>query len=621
MKIKSIQFFDYRAFFNGENDQYLLNIEEKNLLIYGENGSGKTSFYRGLKDFFHGEDFAVHNQTPRLNEGFIEVRFSDGAIERLEGSGLKPAKAEVLNTPKLNSFLSYKELLRTHLVDSEEINLFELLVNGLLGEHTLASLGKLSDAWQNEKSKSFEAEADIINQSLEKGEINKEEAEEQIDIAKDNLKNEHDKFADEFNQLLVQINDKLKAILNYFNQNLEVEIKLDSVDWGNPENSKITLSVKHFGIIISPHQDFLNEARLSAIAISIYLSAIKLNPTQNAIKLLCLDDIFLGLDMSNRLPLLEILKKEFDDWQVILTTYDRHWFEAAKLELGTTSWKHIEMYSTPNDNPSFEHPIIINDSDNYFNKAKKYYKAKDYPACLNYLRKELERLIKERLPEEKVRHFDGQPHKLSHLWDLMVERYNVVGNPVPENIKQAFSTTKLNLLNPQSHDSLSQPVYKHELDKAFALIQDISGLPILDNIILLSKGMELEFIHPAQNYSFRFELLTDWRLEVFNNIRRNIFPKCKVKHWQFNNVDFWNFQTNSVSTDAYRESMLTRDDKLDVVQRNLSRITQLGISAQIFEANTYFSDLWTVREIIKDSQNSSRRRRGWFLRLFNRPFG
>ena len=95
MKIKSIQFFDYRAFFNGKNDQYLLNVDGKNLLVYGENGSGKTSFYRGLKDFFHGEDFIVHNQTPRLNEGFIEIILSDGTGERLEASGNKPAKAEV----------------------------------------------------------------------------------------------------------------------------------------------------------------------------------------------------------------------------------------------------------------------------------------------------------------------------------------------------------------------------------------------------------------------------------------------------------------------------------------------------------------------------------------------
>ncbi|NOT50041.1 MAG: ATP-binding protein [Chitinophagaceae bacterium] len=618
MKINSIQFFDYRAFFNGQNDQYFLKIDGKNVLIYGENGSGKTSFYRGLKDFFHGEDFVVHNQTPRLNEGFIEIVFSDGTTERLEASGLKPLKAEVLNTPKLNSFLSYKELLKTHLEDADEINLFELLVDSLLREHSLASLGTLSVAWDNEKSKNLQNETQEITQGLEKGEINNDEAKEQIEIAKDRLKDQHAKFIDELKLLLVQINDKLTSILDYFNQNIEVKIELDSVDWDNPLDSKIILKVKHFGITVDTHHDFLNEARLSAIAISIYLAAIKLNPTQNAVKFLCLDDIFLGLDMGNRLPLLEILEQEFNDWQIILTTYDRHWFEVAKVELGSTNWQHLEMYSAQNNIPTFEYPVIIKESDNYLFKANKYYKTKDYPGCLNYLRKEIERLIKERLPEENVRHFDGQPHKLSHLWDVMIDRYNAIGTPVANSIKEAFSTTKLTLLNPLSHDNLSQPVYKHELDKAFNLIQDISGLPILKNITLLSKGMELHFVHPSHNYTFTFELLTDWRVEINNGNRTQILPKCKVKHWQFNNIDYWNFRTNSVSTETEITMVLNRDDRLNVLQRNLTNTPALAITIDLIERNTTFNNIWTLRRILDDSNNVNRG--NWFTRWFNRHF-
>src|SRR5258708_40285543 len=141
MKIKSIRFFDCRAFYNGQNDDYFISADGNNLLIYGENGSGKTSLYKGVKDFFHGNDFIVHNQSPRLDAGFIEVNFSDNSADRLDEAGNKPTKAEVINTPKLNSFLSYKELLRTHLEDSEEINLFNLLVKEILSEHNLDTLG------------------------------------------------------------------------------------------------------------------------------------------------------------------------------------------------------------------------------------------------------------------------------------------------------------------------------------------------------------------------------------------------------------------------------------------------------------------------------------------------
>lgn len=104
MKIKSLRFFDYRAFFNGENNDYFFKIDCKNLLIYGENGSGKTSLFRGVKDFINSADFIPHFLSPRLNEGFIEIEFSDGTTDRLDGTGLKPSKVEVIKASKLNSF-------------------------------------------------------------------------------------------------------------------------------------------------------------------------------------------------------------------------------------------------------------------------------------------------------------------------------------------------------------------------------------------------------------------------------------------------------------------------------------------------------------------------------------
>jgi len=42
-------------------------------------------------------------------------------------------------------------------------------------------------------------------------------------------------------------------------------------------------------------------------------------------KLLLLDDVVIGLNMSLRLPLLEILQKDFDDeYQIIMTTFDEN---------------------------------------------------------------------------------------------------------------------------------------------------------------------------------------------------------------------------------------------------------------------------------------------------------
>ncbi|TAE04340.1 MAG: ATP-binding protein, partial [Bacteroidetes bacterium] len=326
MKIKTIQFQDYRAFYNGEDEQYLIKTEEKNVLIYGENGSGKTSFFRGLKDFIqsaHSElsseiDFTLHNRAS-TGEGFVKVTFSDDTEDVFDEAGTKATKTEVAEASQINTFLSYKELLRTHLLDLQEgeaVNLFPLLINrqGILWNYEVQS-GQTPILVSNLIAE-FDANTYTNVQIF-------------IDVMKNLVEND--------------INDKLDNFLSYFEQGLEVELEFLA--------TQDTSSVYHFSIIprvylfdnpIENHQNFLNEARLSALALSIYLSAIASNPTGNTLKCLFLDDVFIGLDMSNRLPLLDILKTEFADYQIFMTTYDRHWFEVAKRYL--PDWQHIEMY-------------------------------------------------------------------------------------------------------------------------------------------------------------------------------------------------------------------------------------------------------------------------------------
>ena len=48
MKIQKVEIKNYKAFYG----KYEINVAGKNLFVYGENGSGKNSFYYALKDFF-----------------------------------------------------------------------------------------------------------------------------------------------------------------------------------------------------------------------------------------------------------------------------------------------------------------------------------------------------------------------------------------------------------------------------------------------------------------------------------------------------------------------------------------------------------------------------------------
>ena len=50
-------------------------------------------------------------------------------------------------------------------------------------------------------------------------------------------------------------------------------------------------------------------------------------------QLLLLDDIFIGIDSSNRLPFLRLLSDYFASYQIILLTYDRNWYNLARTYL------------------------------------------------------------------------------------------------------------------------------------------------------------------------------------------------------------------------------------------------------------------------------------------------
>lgn len=55
MKIQKVEIKDYKAFYG----KHEINVAGKNLFVYGENGSGKSSFYYALKDFFQSSNEAI----------------------------------------------------------------------------------------------------------------------------------------------------------------------------------------------------------------------------------------------------------------------------------------------------------------------------------------------------------------------------------------------------------------------------------------------------------------------------------------------------------------------------------------------------------------------------------
>ena len=354
MRIQSIEISNYKAF-HGTHE---ISVGGKNLFIYGENGSGKSSLYYALKDFFQSsiEDINLNNlenifvSEDKKGKVSIKVTFKPGSNTKTPKkiyhfTATRNDSREATNTSiregnSLKSFLTYKHLLAVHYLKKDDsINLFSLLVKGVLKhfKYTLTDGQTLGELWEK-------VEKYIEKESGRQYLTNKKKAD---------VNGALKKFNEAFGELFKENSPEyiLKhtiPILEKFRHNIELKLRYSqarpSSDYLSIEDDKVGDEIIYNGILVQKPHLFLNEARLSAIAISIYLGMIKRHVQGISCKILFLDDIFIGLDISNRLPLLEILESNFQEYQIFVTTYDKPWFEYAKSFLeGKTGWKTMEF--------------------------------------------------------------------------------------------------------------------------------------------------------------------------------------------------------------------------------------------------------------------------------------
>lgn len=544
-KITKVSLTNYRAFY----DKTIIEINNgQNVFLYGENGSGKSSIYKALQDFFNAADPVYQSDNMRhlhiadTDPFEVEIQFTDSqnrTVQSISFTGndidFAASLPEVAQTYQLNSFLSYKEMLRTQLIDKQQFasSFFDLMINTLL--------------------KNYAYQSTNITQELA--------------ILQDNTLNNND-ATDRCNGLQAFLNNKFRLlgtecqlILNEFKQGINIVFEENNTQLSLVSNKVIgetQFNINYIGKNNVDHLDILNEARLSALAISIYLAALKTNPTQNTYKILFLDDIFIGLDTSNRLPLLKILDEHFSDFQIFLTTYDRHWFEVAKQNL-TSGWLSKEMYvgTTEDLLQNFDYPLIQSSKDHYTN-AEVYANRKkkedgsdneiDYPAAGNYLRKACEETLKDLL-YGKYKFFlnkDQETRLCEQLRDLW-QSFKWLMRDIDINISALFSDfdylSKV-VFNSLSHDNLHKPIYKTDIKKGFTFIDELrkikKELPI--NII------RLQYNNP--NGIHNYELTIKGELYVYKyGTSRGALSPCKFTKKMFYTAP--NAQPTEISTQDY----------------------------------------------------------------------
>jgi hypothetical protein len=211
---------------------------------------------------------------------------------------------------------------------------------------------------------------------------------------------------------------------------------------------------------------------------------IKRHPQLNIkSKILFLDDIFIGLDISNRLPLLEILKKHFSDYQIFITTYDKPWYEFIKATYLThnISWKSFEFYAR-RTKKGFEIPILKENKSNsfvqnYIDFAEYYFNEGDNKAAGVYLRSAFEFILKTFCFGNVPIQFqvDTSKIKTDTFWTA-VKKYKD-DNPVRCNLTLTTRNridyfTSL-VLNPLSHHDINKHEISSEINGAISIIKTL----------------------------------------------------------------------------------------------------------------------------------------------------
>lgn len=329
MRLTGVQIANYRAF---RGDSFKLEITDgNNLLIYGENGSGKSSFYYSIQDFLEAaSDARLKIDTNRHKFNTLPASIRLTLTDRSEPYEWSPTKREQNSTAwrdinKGKGFLDYRTLFRVHYLPKREneIDLFDLLIGSLLPDYKNPASNKtFRDEWSSLRY--------YFKPYLHKP---------------SNLDARLATFNAGFAQVVNDTATKASLLVKRFDNDLDLAFSFTDAhyDWSPlPKHlyaPKVTVRPQFRRLPHPDYERFFNEARLSAIAMSIFFAAVKDCPI-SGLRLLVLDDIMIGLDMANRLVVLRLLEELFADWQIIILTYHKAWFEILKQRTTSPRWVH-----------------------------------------------------------------------------------------------------------------------------------------------------------------------------------------------------------------------------------------------------------------------------------------
>lgn len=581
--ISKIEIEGFKAF----PKYFSLELGNHSLLMYGENGSGKSSIYHALhallqsvfkddkgakyfkvvEDSSTGEGSIPNNENliniSRTNEArdgsfrpYVKITLDNGHIWELDRGGLQINGGDDSEIRMMNKdavFINHSYISRFHSArNSEDINLWSVFYKDILPFYLPATrnqfLATTFDEIYNESkssptptasNKKYQSKIINFNSDLE-ALIN------DANLRISNIYNEYLRNEDE---------DELEIKLHFFADDSPYNNTHDFyyLFYGKKRNGvsipkklylpTIGLNIKEGVKEIHKPQTHFNEAKLTAIALAVRFACLPKNVGEGAF--MALDDMLISLDMSNRMKvvnyLLDVVVKKY---KVYLFTHDKLFYETLKKRIeiekmqGEWLMGGLYMHDVDEDNdykPCLPYPKFIIDKDKHL-EMMEYYAMHDYPACGQKLRKWCEELLDKLLPDTLKKVIDSRTgntvearlnDKIRNL-QLYCEKESIDFTQF-KNLK----IYKDNVLNTVSHYDIESPIYKEEVLNTLKVLNELQKLVTDRREILVHKDLGIDLIKPdGVPVTICFSIKGTTKLPLLyigNDYRISYFVKCTVK--------------------------------------------------------------------------------------------
>ena len=370
-RVHKIEIRNFKAF-----DKFTLKLEGRHLLLYGANGSGKSSLYWALYTFMQSARkkksavtryFEPSGTRSLLNihqdstKGPGEIKITFRNVGRKRGNTYRISaeehdtsqKPDILKGDLASDFINHRFFFMfSNFRFSQQFDIWPLFEREILPFCVSTSGVVPLDSWDAIKS----GDPNTISGPGIHGSLvyvhyvtRVAEFAEMLSNLIDSINDAAQKFYDEH----FASDDSSKVILKLNVTGPKASGAGENFRFDKPI---IKLGVRIDGKTVHKPQSFLNEAKMTQLALSVRFAASLVNLRYSDLKLLVLDDLLISLDMSNRMKVVEILLEQFADYQKIIMTHDLGLFREFQRAIGSdhANWCFKKLVGNAKDGISAE---------------------------------------------------------------------------------------------------------------------------------------------------------------------------------------------------------------------------------------------------------------------------